>query len=434
MVVRFRLFITLALILTTLSIQAAPEIEQWTTSNGAKVLYVHAPDLPMVDVRVVFDAGSARDGDLPGLASMTSGLLIEGAGEWTAEQISERIESVGAKLSTESLRDMSLVTMRSLTEQNALDTALETLTKVIVEPTFDQSALDRDLAAMKIILRQEKQSPSSIANKAFFKAMYGDHPYGHSSNGNEESLAKITKEVIKQFHQQYFVGKNASLVIVGAVDKDAAITMSEAIIGKLPSGEPAAELPVVTSKKLNQRVEIEFPSSQSHLFIGMPVLTRDDPDYFALYVGNHILGGSGLVSELAKEVREKRGLAYSAYSYFSPMRGPGPFMMGLQTKGSQVKEAEEVVRQTLQTFLDNGPDEKSLSDSKKNITGGFPLKISSNKKIIEHLAMLGFYDMPLDYLETYVDRVNAVTAEQIRETFNRRLKVEQFSTIVVGPK
>jgi len=162
------------------------------------------------------------------------------------------------------------------------------------------------------------------------------------------------------------------------------------------------------------------------------VRSRGGPDSFPLYVGNHVLGGSGLVSKIAVEVREKRGLAYSAYSYFSPMRGPGPFQVGLQTKNSQAMEAEKVVMDTLKDFLENGPDAKDLERTRKNITGGFPLKIASNKDIVGYLAMLGFYDMPLDYLDTFVDKVNAVTSEQIQDAFKRRVKIDQLSTIIVG--
>ncbi len=164
---RILLFVILLLAVTAAA--ATPKIQQWQTSNGANVLYVHAPELPMLDMRIVFDAGSARDGDLPGLAMLTNSMLTEGAGQWDADQIAERIESVGANLSTDSLRDMGLVSLRTLTDPKALKKSVETLATILAEPVFKQEAMDRNLEAMKISLRSDLQSPSTIASKAFFR-------------------------------------------------------------------------------------------------------------------------------------------------------------------------------------------------------------------------------------------------------------------------
>jgi len=432
MVVKSRYLILIFGLLLSSVLHATPKIQNWHTSNGAKVMFVPAPDLPMVDIRVVFDAGSARDGDIPGIAMLANSMLPEGAGDWNADEIAERVEKVGAILSIDSLRDMAIVSLRSLTEAKALDMAVETMATVTAKPAFKQDALNRNLQALKILLRQEQESPATVASKAFFKAMYADHPYAHPSNGTEESIAKMSREALIHFHKQYYVGKNAVIAIVGAVDRKQAEALAEKVLAGLPAGEDAAPLPEVDYSKTVMRKEIDFPSSQTHLHIGMPVLTRTDPDYFPLYVGNHVLGGNGLVSKLSVEVREKRGFAYSTYSYFSPMRGPGPFMIGLQTKNSQAKEAEAVVLATLKDYLKNGPTDEELKRSKQNITGSFPLNLASNKKIIDYIAMLGFYDLPLDYLDNFIDNVNAVSAEQIKKAFNKRLSTDKFSTIVVG--
>jgi len=426
-----KLLTFVVLLLLHSAVMATPTIQNWQTSNGARVLFVQAPELPMLDARVVFDAGSARDEGLPGLAMITNALLTEGAGKLNADQIAERIDDVGAELSASSLRDMAIVSLRTLTEKHALDTSVSIMADVIARPSFVRSAIDRNLQAMKISLRQDEQSPSSVASKAFYRALYIEHPYAQPSGGTRDSLNSINRKDIEKFHQQYYVAKNAVLVMVGDVDRKQAENLAEQLLGKLPAGERATQLPAVEMIKA-QRNEIDFPSTQAHIYIGLPVLSRGDPDYFPLYVGNHVLGGSGLVSKIAVEVREKRGLAYSAYSYFSPMRGPGPFQVGLQTKNSQAMEAEKVVMDTLKDFLENGPDAKDLERTRKNITGGFPLKIASNKDIVGYLAMLGFYDMPLDYLDTFVDKVNAVTSEQIQDAFKRRVKIDQLSTIIVG--
>ncbi|MCG8098279.1 MAG: insulinase family protein, partial [Candidatus Thiodiazotropha taylori] len=178
--------------------------------------------------------------------------------------------------------------------------------------------------------------------------------------------------------------------------------------------------------------QIPFPSTQSHLYLGQPGLKRGDPDYFPLYVGNHILGGSGLVSLLSEEVREKRGLSYSVYSFFIPMRQLGLFQVGLQTKNEQADEALKVVKDTLQRYITEGPTDEELKAAKQNITGGFPLRIASNGKIVEYLAVIGFYDLPLDYLDRFVERIEAVSKEQIRDAFKRRVDSERLVRVQVG--
>ncbi len=421
----------LSLLLCSGLLFATPKIQNWQTANGARVLYVQAPELPMLDVRVVFDAGSARDGQLPGLAMITNALLTDGAGGLDADMIAEAVDDVGAQLSTESLRDMAVVSLRTLTDEKALTTALQTMAGILAEPTFEQAAIDRNLQAMKIALRQEQQSPASVASKAFYRVLYHQHPYAQPSNGTQESLEKLNRQAIVDFHKQYYVGANAVVVLVGDVSFKQAQQLAEQVVGGLPAGQRASALPAVQNV-VAQREEIDFPSTQAHIYIGLPVLSRKDPDYFPLYVGNHVLGGSGLVSRISGEVREKRGLAYSSYSYFSPMRGPGPFQIGLQTKNSQAAQAEEVVMNTLMDYMQNGPTAEELERSLKNITGGFPLRIASNKDIVSYLAMLGFYDLPLDYLDTFVDNVNAVTAEQIKDAFKRRVLPDKLSTVIVG--
>ncbi len=411
---------------------AGPKIQTWQTANGAKVLFVPAPELPMVDVRMVFDAGSARDGDKPGLAQLTAALLRQGAGDWDADQLAERTEGVGASFSTGSARDMAWATVRSLTDPKALDIALETLAAVVASPRFDAADFNRVREAMQVGLRQSEQNPGSVVSKAFFAALYAGHPYASDPGGTQASLAAMVREDLVRMHKTYFVARNAVVAIVGAVDRKDAEKIAAQLTAGLAKGEPAPALPEVAVRTEGVTNQIDFPSSQSHIRLGQPGMSRDDPDYFVLYVGNHILGGGGFVSLLTTEVREKRGLSYSVYSHFSPMRKAGPFMVGAQTKNVQVQEALSVMRKTLQDFIDNGPTQAQLTASKQNITGGFPLRIASNKDIVSYLAMLGFYGLPLDYLDTFVEKIEAVTAEQIKETFQRRLHPDHFVTVVVG--
>ncbi len=417
--------------------KAAPlEIEHWETANGARVYFVAAPELPMVDVQVVFDAGSARDGDRPGVAQLTNRLLDSGAGGLDADAIAEAFEDLGARFGAESHRDMALVTLRSLSAPAYLEPALDTLARILRAPTFPEDALERERNRLLTALQREEQSPGDLASNAFWRAVYRDHPYASHPLGTPESLAALTRDELAAYHGEYYVARNAVVAITGALDRAGAEAVADRLTGGLPAGAAAPALPPVPAPEPAsaeaRRIHIEFPSSQTHVLAGQAGMTREDPDYFALYVGNHILGGSGLVSRITDEVRDKRGLAYSAYSYFSPMRAPGPYLLGLQTQNEQAATAIEVLFATLGDFIDEGPTAKELTAATRNITGGFPLRIASNRDIAGNLAVIGFYGLPLDYLDTFNARVEAVTRADIRDAFQRRVDPARMVTVTVG--
>lgn len=411
---------------------AVPDIQSWQTSKGAKVLFVPAPGLPMLDVRVVFDAGSARDAGQEGLAVLTNGLLTEAAGPWNADELAERLEFVGAELGNGALRDMGWVSLRCLTDDKVLNTSIETLRAVLAKPAFASQDLERLRETMLATLKQEAESPSSIGSRAFYAAIYKGHPYASSPNGTPETVKSLNVEAVKAFHARYYVASNAVIAMVGDLSTDKAKAIAEALSQDLPQGSHAPAIPEPKPLTAPEVQQIEHPSSQTHIFMGQPGVSRTDPDYFPLYVGNHVLGGSGLVSILSNEVREQRGLSYSVSSGFSPMRVAGPFSMGAQTRSVQAAETIEVMRKTLADFMRDGPTPAQLKAAQDNISGGFPLSIASNKKIVEYLAMIGFYDLPLDYLNQLVPRVLAVTPEQVREAFDRHLKPANFVQIQVG--
>lgn len=419
------------LLLFTVIAQAGPEIQHWQTSNGARVYYVPAPALPMVDIRVIFDAAGARD-KIPGVAMMANGLLEEGTGAMDADAIADAFASVGAQFGASSHRDMSVINLRSLTQADLLDKAVSTVTQLITKPSFPEASLERERKRMLIALQGKKQSPRAIASETFFSAIYGDHPYANEATGTEESVQQIKRQHLIKHHQQYYVGRNAIIAIVGAVDRQQAEQLAETFVGGLPAGEAANAIPEVASLKQAKLIKKPFPSSQTHLIVGQPAIKHGDKDRFALVVGNHILGGGGLVSRLSEEIREKRGLSYSTYSAFSPMRQRGPFRLGLQTRNNQADEALNILMQTLETFMANGPTAEELELAKKNIVGSFALNLDSNKKIIDNLGMIGFYQLPLDYLDTYTAKVDAVTIEQIKDAFKRHVQPDKMVTILVG--
>lgn len=431
-----RMFSRAVLLIVSLTfvctIQAAPKIQHWVTDNGVRVYFFPAPELPMMDLRVVFDAGAARDEGKAGVALLTNGMLAEGAGGLDTTAIAEQFDSVGAGFGNSAHRDMSVLTLRSLTEKKLLDVALNTFKIVLNEPDFPVQAFERERKRLLIGLEAEKQSPQSISSRAFFTSLYGDHVYANKSNGTVESINALTIDDMKAFYKEYFVAKNAVVALVGDLSRKQAEALVNKVTGGLAQGSAAPAIAKV--KALTKAVDkrIHFPSMQSHILVGQPGMKRGDPDYFPLYVGNHVLGGSGLVSILAEEIREKRGLAYSSYSYFSPMRENGPFIMGLQTKNASVEEALTVLKSTLKKFVKEGPPEKEFEATKMNLVGGFALKISSNSKIVENLASIGFYGLPLDYLDKYIAQVEAVTLEQVKDAFKRRINVDKLVTVVVG--
>lgn len=428
---RFNL-IALCLLLVSHVAYARVDIQHWQTEQGSRVYFVQTPSLPMVDIRVTFDAGSARDGEQFGLAALTSAMLDSGAGDWNADDIANRFESVGAGFSTGISEDSAWLSLRSLTEKALFDKAFATFQTILSKPSFAEKDFQREKSLTLAGLKHREESPGAIANIAFHKALYHDHPYAHPKAGIVETVAGFEADDLKAFYRQFYVAANAIVVIVGDVSRKQAEQLAEKLVADLPVGEKPTEIPPVTLPTKASTQHIDFPSSQTHVLAGMPGTHRKDPDYISLYVGNHILGGAVLVSKLFEEVREKRGLAYSAASQFVPMYREGPFVMSLQTRNDQTQQAVDVMNATLDDFIKNGPTEAELQAAKKNITGGFALRTDNNSKLLNYVTMIGFYQQPLDYLETFPVKVEAVTVDDIKAAFQRRIKPEWLQTVTVG--
>jgi len=422
----FVLFFSLA------SAQAGPKIQHWVTANGMKVYFVPAPEISMIDVRVTFSAGSARDGDVPGLATLTSDMLSQGADGMTADQISEAFETVGAQFGSGALRDMAWLSLRSLSDPEYIQPALAAFASVLWQPDFPEGDFQRTRKRQLVTLDAEEANPGSIAEKAFFKALYGEHPYAHPSNGTLESVRNIQDKQVQAFYKQFYVAKNGLIAMTGDLDRKTAEKLAETLSGGLPQGEAGNALPKVEPLTESKEIKIPFPSKQAHVLIGQPGIERGNPDYYTLYLGNHVLGGGGFTSRFVKEVRVKRGYVYSIYSYFMLMAGEGPFQVGLQTRGAQVDDALKVTRDTLIEFMTSGVNDKEINASKQNITGGFPLRIASNSDIVEYLGVIGFYGLPLDYLDTFTGNIEAVGKKEIVDAFKRRIFTDKMITVVVG--
>ncbi len=412
---------------------AAVDIQHWQTATGTDVYFVENHDLPIIDLSVNFVAGSAYDQpEKSGVAGITKYLMKLGAAGLTDEAISNQFADVGAGMGGSFSLDRASMTLRTLSSDREKNQSLALFNKVIHHPDFPEAVLTREKARIVAGLQEAATQPDSISHEAFMKAMYGDHPYAISGSGTVESVNSIGRQDLVDFYQRYYGAKNAVIAMIGDMTPAEAKTIANNITKGLPQSEKAPALPNVQA--ITQAVEKRFahPASQSHILMGVPAIKRDDPDLFPLYLGNYILGGGGFVSRLTAEVREKRGLVYSVYSYFNPMVQKGPFTLGFQTKKSQAEEALKVVHQTVNTFLKDGVTEKELKAAKANIIGGFPMRIDSNKKLLAYLATIGFYKLPLTYLEDYNDKVASVTAAQIKAAFNRKLNAEHFVTVIVG--
>lgn len=423
----------MAAVVLSVSAQAAVNIQQWKTVSGADVYFVENHDLPIIDVSVNFAAGSARDvAEKSGLAGMTRYLMTLGAAGMSDEEISRKMADVGAIMGGELDADRAAFKLRTLSQAREREQALDVFAKVLQQPDFPQATLEREKARAIAGLQEAATQPESIASKAFMNALYGKHPYALEDGGEPETIAALKRDDLQAFYQQHYGAKGAVIAMIGDMTREEANQIAERLTAKLPAVDAQPALPAVAYPERAVDERIQHPASQSHILIGYPGVKRGDADYFPLYVGNYILGGGGFVSRLTEEVREKRGLVYSVYSYFMPMAGLGPFQIGLQTKREQSAEAMKVVQETLDKFMQNGVTEAELIAAKQNITGGFPLRLDSNSKILDYLAVIGFYKLPLTYLEDFNRNVNRVTTAQIKDAFSRRIDTHKLVTVVVG--
>ncbi len=419
--------------LTALPVRAGLPIQHWVTPGGARVYYVESRGLPMLDVTVTFAAGSAYDGrEHPGLARLTRQLMPMGAGQWSEQEVAERLADVGAVLTGHFDRDRAGFSLRTLSSDRERGEALSVLRAVLTAPRFEPEVLAREKARAIAGLREAATRPQYLGERAFHAAIYGDHPYGRDEDGEIEAIEGLTREDLQDFHRRHYRAANATIVILGDIDRKGAEALAAGLTADLPPGEAPPPLPPVEVAAQGRVRVIPHPATQSHLYVGMPAMRRGDPDFFPLVVGNYILGGGGFDSRILREVRQKRGLAYSAYSTLQPLQELGAFQVGLQTRREATGEALRVVRETLARFLEEGPTEEELTQARNYLVGSFPLRLDSNRRILEQLAVIGFYRLPLDWLDRYTAGVESVTREDILRVFRARLRPEAMHTVIVG--
>ncbi|OZA05566.1 MAG: peptidase M16 [Methylophilaceae bacterium 17-44-8] len=419
------------LLTASFSAQAGLNIQHWQTISGTRVYFVENHDLPIVDVSINFPAGSARDTqDSSGVAGVTRYMMTLGADGMNEEAITNAFADIGAVFGGEFDLDRAGFKLRTLTSEQSK--ALETFNKVLHQPDFPEAVLAREKVRIVSGLQESATQPESISSKLFMKALYGSHPYSLSEEGEVASVGTMKVDDLRKFYQTYYTAKSAVIAMIGDMTPAQARTIAENMSAGLPQGPAIAKLPDVAPLAAPVMQSENHPASQAHILVGQPGIKRGDPDYFPLYVGNYILGGGGFVSRLTEEVREKRGLVYSVYSYFMPMAEAGPFQIGLQTKKEQANDALKLVNQTVALFIEKGVTEKELKAAKSNLIGGFPMRIDSNSKILDYLSVIGFYQLPLTYLDEFNSQIAKVTTQQIKEAYQRRVKPANFATVIVG--
>lgn len=430
--VRLAAWVACALYFAAAPALATVNVQTWTLDNGARVLFVEARAVPIVDVAVEFRAGSAFDpAERSGLAAMTQHLARFGAGGLTEDEIARRLADAGAQVSGRIDTDRAGFALRTLASLAERSQAVDVFARIVQAPEFPQGALERERSRVSSSLREEATRPGMIAMRMFFAAAYGSHPYALRPRGEADGVRAVTRDTVVDFRRRFYNGVSAVVSIVGDVSRAQAQEIAIAVAGALPAGSVRAALPPVQSLATAQVRRLPHGSSQSHIIIGTPAVSRDDADFFALLVGNQVLGGGGLASRLITEVREKRGFAYSAYSTVQPLLDRGPFQIVLQTRKDQAEETLAVVRSVFFEFLSRGPTEQEMVNARRNLVNGFPLRLDTNREVLDLISMIGFYDLPVDWLSQWTKQVERVSRADVLRAF-QRLDPERMVTVVVG--
>jgi zinc protease len=415
-------------------------IETMTTPQGAKVYLIQSHNLPMVDVQIDFDAGERRDPPKQsGLADAVAGMTAKGVRAEAAlpaldeNQLGQAWADLGASFSGNASDDRMSFRLRSLTRPEILQQAAALAARQLGHPAYRSDHWDEERNRSIAALREAATRPATVANQRFMAAMYPDHPYGRTAT--EQSLKAIASQDLQRFHQEHLWACRAKISMVGDLTPPQALALAQQLLAHLnpnPQCHALPELPDAQALTRAQDIRIPFQAAQAQVLMGQPAIKRTDPDYFALLVGNHILGGGGFVSRLTDQVREKRGLSYSVYSYFSPAMNVGPFIAGLQTRPDQAAVASKLTLDVIRDFVEHGPTAAELKAAQDNLIGGFALRLDSNKKLLDNLANLAWHDLPLEYLDRWTQQVAKVSVSDIREAFQRHLNPDRMVQVVLG--
>jgi len=421
-------------------VYATLPIQKIDLPSGAKLFYVEARTIPMVNIGIDFPGGFAHDPkDRIGVANFTAQLMNKGSKINGVEKneafIADSISELGSMVAFMPGKEMSSVRMKTLSTPEVLNPLISQASDMLAFPIFSKKILEREKAIEISGLLESQTKPEYIMAKQFKKMIYRDNPLGNEQSVN--SIKNVSIDDLKKFHQTYYRADQMNVLIIGDVSREQAIEIGTKLTKNLPkTGASKLLIPPLSSlltQELSQReIRISHPSQQAHIQMGMTSPSRKDPDYFPLLVGNYILGGGGFVSRLMNEIREKRGLAYSVSSYFYPAKNSGYFVAGMQTKKDQSDESVKLLKETIQTYVSQGPNDDEVQAAKSNLINGFPLRIDSNSKLLDNLSAIAWFDLPLNTLDEWTNEVKKITKDDIHKAFQKNLDMNKIVTVVVG--
>lgn len=418
------------MMLAAAPLRAEIDITDVTSPGGIDAWLVQEESIPFVALELRFKGGASLD--MPGKRGATNlmvALLEEGAGDLDSRAFAERAESLAASFQFDVGDDAVSISARFLTENQ--DEALALLRDAITDPRFDQSAIDRVKAQIVSGIRSDAQDPDSIVGAEFDSMVFGDHPYGSAIEGTEESVAALTQDDLFEAHQGALARDRVYVGAAGDVSPDELAQMLDKLLGGLPeTGAPQpADVDVETEAGVTV---VPFDVPQSVAIFGHEGLARDDPDFFAAYVLNEIFGGGGFEARLMEEVREKRGLTYGVYSYLVPKDHAALYLGRVSSANDRIAEAIEVIRDEWAKMAEQGVTQEELDSAKTYLTGAYPLRFDGNAAIANILVGMQMDDLPMDYVKTRNDKVEAITLADIKRVAQRVLKPDALRFVVVG--
>ncbi|MBF0620584.1 MAG: insulinase family protein [Magnetococcales bacterium] len=427
----FWLGVLIALFITHAG-QAAVPAQHFTMDNGLVVVLVESHANPMSHVRILFPGGSYHDPKgKEGVASLAAWMANEGAGNRDATAFQAVMDFHGIHLNGDSSRDHFGVEMTTLTEHE--QTAWQLFADAVLTPRFDQDIFQRAAEERLASLKRNQEDPEHFASRIFMENLYKDHLHARPTKGSLDSVPTIKVNDLKKFREDVVRAPGAVLVVAGDMTLNRLKGLVETHLNAL-SNKPTPLRP--PSKKSWGEPGIaahkEMDVSQTTVQMGFVGIERQDPDYFTVILLDHLLGGGGFGSRLNEEIREKKGLVYSVYSYYAPWPGRGPWIIWLQTKNESVQEAVDTVKTQLKDLAENGPSEKEITDAKLHLVGSFPLRLRGLSTLASVWASVAFYRRGWDYLDTWTERVEAVTRDDLQRVAKRFFKLDQLHVVTVG--
>lgn len=418
-----------------------PNIERFKTKAGIPVAFVRTTALPIVDIALRFNAGSARDGDIRangfGIASMTATMLTQGTKELDEDEFTRSVETLGINLGSSAYKDMFIVSLRSLSDDKHLLPAIDLMKQTLTQPNFNEQILARNKARLLVGLQQQKQDPGSLASLAFDKALYGNHPYAQPSSGTVESVPSIEQKDLMSFQQRYLVAANASLAMTGNLTLEQAKLLAEDLSANLSIGKAATMLPEPKPLTQAQHIHIPFSGNQTTVLMGQlgdkratNAIEQQRQTNFA--VGNDVLAGGDFNARLMTEVRQNLGYTYGISGSMSPMLARGPYQISFATRNDKARAAIDASLGIINDTLDKGITNAELQLTTDNLKNSFPMGFASNEGINNLLGMMNFYKLPDDYLTSYMSRIDNVQLAGVNKTMRDTLQPDKFLIVTVG--